>query len=91
MPVLEGSDTPGCTAFETSGSENAVRSIERAGAPAKTVNGAIGVVTTGAAFCAEAVTEIAKQVGNCQRQLSRQRKVCLTQDSLQASDAGALF
>jgi hypothetical protein len=25
------------------------------------VNGAIGVVTTGATFCAEAVTEIAKQ------------------------------
>ena len=49
-------------AFDASGSENAVvRSIERAGAPAKTVNGAIGVVTTGATFCAEAVTEIAKQ------------------------------
>ena len=92
MPVLEGSDTTSCTAFDASGSENAVvRSIERAGAPAKTVNGAIGVVTTGATFCAEAVTEIAKQVGNCQRQLSRQTKVCLTQDSLQASDAGALF
>ena len=56
MPVLEGSDTPGCTAFDA-----VVRSIERAGAPAKTVNGAIGVVTTGATFCAEAVTEIAKQ------------------------------
>jgi hypothetical protein len=62
MPVLEGSDTPSCTAFDASGSENAVvRSIERAGAPAKTVNGAIGVATTGATFCAEAVTEIAKQ------------------------------
>ena len=33
--VLEGSDTPSCTAFDASGSENAVvRSIERAGAPA---------------------------------------------------------
>lgn len=62
MPVPEGSDTLSWTAFEASGSENVVvRSIERAGAPAKTVNGAIGVVTTGATFCAEAVTEIAKQ------------------------------
>ena len=35
MPMLEGSDTPSCTAFDASGLENAVvRSIERAGAPA---------------------------------------------------------
>jgi hypothetical protein len=61
-PVLDGSKTAICTAFDASGSLNtAVRSIERAGAPAYSVNAAIGVVTTGATFCAEAVVQIARQ------------------------------
>src|SRR5438045_254052 len=61
-PVLEGSKTLICTAFDASGSLNtAARSIERAGAPAYSVNAAIGVVTTGATFCAEAVVQIARQ------------------------------
>jgi len=62
MPVLEGSNTLSCTAVDASGSLNTdVRSIERAGAPAYSVNAAIGVVTTGATFCAEAVVQIARQ------------------------------
>ena len=61
-PVLDGSKTLICTAFDASGSLNtAVRSIERAGAPAYSVNAAIGVVMTGETFCAEAVVPIARQ------------------------------
>jgi hypothetical protein len=60
--VLDGSKTAICTAFDASGSLNAVvRSIERAGAPANSVNAAIGVVTTGATFCAEAIVSIARK------------------------------
>ena len=62
MPVLEGSNTLSCTAVEASGSLNTdVRSIERAGAPAYSVNAAIGAATIGATFCAEAVVPIARQ------------------------------
>ena len=61
-PVLDGSKTAICTAFDASGSLNVVvRSIERAAAPANSVNAAIGVVTTGATFCPEAVVHVAKQ------------------------------
>ena len=61
-PVLEGSKTAICTAFEASGSRNTVvRSIERAGASANSVNAAMGEATTGAMFCAEAVVQVAKQ------------------------------
>lgn len=61
-PVLAGSKTAICTAFDASGSLNVVvRSIERAGAPANSVNAAIGVFTIGATFCAEAVVQVAKQ------------------------------
>src|SRR5262245_53536780 len=64
-PVLEGSKTLICTAFDASGSLNtAVRSIERAGAPANSVNAAIGVVTTGAKFCPEAVIARQKEIAS---------------------------
>jgi hypothetical protein len=62
MPVLEGSNTLSCTAFDASGSLNTVvRSIDRAGAPAYSVNAAIGFATIGATFCAEAVVPITRQ------------------------------
>ena len=62
VPVLDGSNTLIWRALDASGSLNtAVRSIERAGAPAYSVNAAIGVVTTGETFCAEAVVPIARQ------------------------------
>src|SRR5690349_10693452 len=61
-PVFDGSKTAICTAFDASGSlKVVVRSIERAGAPANSVNAAIGVFTTGATFCPEAVVQVAKQ------------------------------
>jgi hypothetical protein len=49
------------------------------------------VVTTGGRFCAEAATETAKQKEIASASFLVIGTFCLTQDSLQASDAGALL